>query len=196
MNRSIHMRRSSSNLVAHNAADHCHPTRSEYCRTAQNNGCDSASLLLIKDSNDNLVINNSLTDGGDGIFSAAMGPADPSCPPSPTPCPDCCHWGTDRNVYERNDVRFARALCMESTFAFDNVFKSNRATNCSIAGAWLGYSVNASLIDNDLSDSPTGVRSRCLTAPPPLAVSAGCCSGSNGCGNDTRALFFTDIVSC
>ena len=29
--------------------------------------------------------------------------------------------------------------------------------NCSIAGAWLGYSVNASLIDNDLSDSPAGV---------------------------------------
>jgi parallel beta-helix repeat protein len=153
----IHMRRSSFNLVAHNFADHCHPTRSQYCRTAQNNGCDSASLLLIKDSNDNLVANNSLTDGGDGVFSAAMGPSDEGCPPRPTPCPNCCHWGTDRNTYSHNDVRFARALCLESTFAFDNVFRSNLATNCSIAAAWLGYSVNASLIDNDLSDSPTGV---------------------------------------
>lgn len=153
----IHLRRSSFNLVHGNHADHCHPTRSDYCRTAQNNGCDSASLLLIKDSNDNIITNNSLTDGGDGIFSAAMGPADDSCPPRSTPCPNCCHWGTDRNTYAFNDVRFARALCIESTFAFDNIFRSNLATHCSIAGAWLGYSVNASLIDNDLSDSPTGV---------------------------------------
>jgi parallel beta-helix repeat protein len=124
----IHVRRSSDSLIAQNYADDCFNKVSTWCKQVQQDGCDTAALLLIKDSNDNKVFDNSLRNSGDGVFSAAQEGA--------------THWGADRNEYVRNDCSFAKHIGLEATFTEENVFLENVAAACGRYGFWLGYSRN------------------------------------------------------
>lgn len=165
----IHVHRSSNNLIAHNSADDNFNKLSDYCHQVQQDGCDTAALLLIKDSNDNLVIGNSLRNSGDGVFSAAQEGA--------------THWGADRNRYVANDCSFAKHIGLESTFSDQNEFVQNLANDAGRYGFWLGYSknvrlranqirrnalagisnesvLNALYLDNDISENKIGVELR------------------------------------
>src|SRR5262245_56268717 len=135
----IHVHRSNHCLISHNKADNCFNKTSRYCHDVQQDGCDTAALLLIKASNDNLVIGNSLRNGGDGIFSAAQESA--------------IHWGADRNVYVENDCSLAKHICMEATFTDENQFLYNVADKAGRYGVWLGYSTDAVVEGNSLREN-------------------------------------------
>ena len=99
---------------------------------------------MLKDSNDNLVTDNSLRNSGDGVFSAAQESG--------------THWGADRNRYERNDCRFSKHICFESTFSDQNEFVDNEASNAGRYGFWLGFSKNALVKKNRiLSNATAGI---------------------------------------
>jgi parallel beta-helix repeat protein len=122
----IHLRRSSDNQILSNRADRCFNKASSWCHAVQQDGCDSAALLLIKASDRNLVSGNALRDSGDGVFSAAQEGA--------------TFWGTSDNRYERNDCRFAKHIGIEATFSDRNVFERNDVSGAGRYGFWLGYS--------------------------------------------------------
>jgi len=135
----IHVHRSSNNMIAYNNADNCFNKVSTYCHNVQQDGCDTAALLLLKASHDNEVRNNSLRNSGDGVFSAAREGG--------------THWGADRNEYVQNDCSFAKHIGLESTFADANVFERNIASNAGRYGFWLGYSTNAIVRNNRIDDN-------------------------------------------
>ena len=122
----LHLHRSSDNTVESNRADRCFNKESDWCHTVQQDGCDTAALLLIKGSHRNLVRHNRLRAGGDGIFSAAQEGG--------------TLWGTDDNRYVANDCRFAKHIGIEATFSDRNVFEGNHVGAAGRYGFWLGYS--------------------------------------------------------
>ncbi len=105
----------------------------------QEAGCDTAAILVIKDSNDNLVQGNSLRNSGDGVFSAAQ--------------EGSTHWGADRNRYLSNDVSQAEHIGIESTFSDQNELINNTIQACDRYGIWLGYSKNALIRGNMTLDN-------------------------------------------
>lgn len=137
----LHLTRSSFNVIAGNTADDNYNKVSTYCHDVQQDGCDTAALLVIKASNDNLVTDNSLRNSGDGVFSAAQEGG--------------THWGADRNRYERNDGRFAKHISFESTFSDQNLFFDNEASNAGRYGFWLGFSRNAVVARNRINSNAT-----------------------------------------
>jgi parallel beta-helix repeat protein len=137
----IHVHRSSGNTIAYNKADNCFNKVSTYCHDVQQDGCDTAALLLLKASHDNSVWNNSLRNSGDGVFSAAR--------------EGSIQWGADRNEYVANDCSFAKHICLEATFADANVFERNIASNAGRYGFWLGYSTHALVRHNQINDNAT-----------------------------------------
>ena len=106
----IHIHRSSNNTVTGNRADNVNLAASTYCHDVQADACDTAGILVIKASNDNLIQGNSFKNGGDGIFSAAR--------------QGDIQFGADHNRYVGNDVSAAKHLGIEATFA-DNMFVEN-----------------------------------------------------------------------
>jgi len=122
----IHLRRSSDNQILENRCDRCFNKASSYCHTVQQDGCDSAALLLIKASDRNVVSGNALRDSGDGVFSAAQ--------------EGSTFWGTSDNRYAGNDCRFAKHIGIEATFSDRNVFERNDVSGAGRYGFWLGYS--------------------------------------------------------
>jgi parallel beta-helix repeat protein len=133
----LHLHRSSDNTVRDNVADNNHLAASTYCHDVQQDGCDTAAILVIKDSNDNLVEGNSLRNSGDGVFSGAQESA--------------VHWGADRNRYVDNDVSLAKHIGIESTFSDANELLGNLIQGCGRYGVWLGYSKNATIADNTIT---------------------------------------------
>ncbi len=149
----VHLTRSSHNVLVGNRADNCFNKVSTYCSQVQDDGCDTAALLLIKDSNHNRVAFNSLRNSGDGVFSAAQ--------------EGSVHWGADFNVYWGNDTGQAKHIGIESTFSAGNVFVENLCEDAGRYGMWLGYSTDALVRRNlirrcafagILNESTVGVR--------------------------------------
>ncbi|MEO6711738.1 MAG: right-handed parallel beta-helix repeat-containing protein, partial [Planctomycetota bacterium] len=170
----IHLHRSSHNAILHNTADHNFDHESSYCHQVQQDGCDTAALLVIKDSNDNLVVGNSLRDSGDGVFSAAQESA--------------THWGADRNVYRGNDSSQSKHIGFESTFSDQNQFLDNTADQCGRYGFWLGYSRNALVQGNKIrSNASAGISNESVLG----IVYRGNDIGSNRVGVELRAGSFT-----
>ena len=93
---------------------------------------DSTSVLIESGSNDNRLVNNDCTHGGDGIFVRVLN-----------------GWCSTGNHFEGNDCSHANNNGVEC-WAPGNVFVRNRANHCSY-GFWLGGSDRTRLIDNEAS---------------------------------------------
>jgi parallel beta-helix repeat protein len=135
----IHLHRSSNNTIVTNVADDVNLADSTFCHSEQDDGCDSAGILVIKASNDNTVRSNSFKRGGDGIFSGGR--------------ENTTHWGADRNKYIGNDVTGAKHLGIEATFADSLLVENNVVHDASRSGIWLGYSTNSIVRGNSIQRS-------------------------------------------
>jgi parallel beta-helix repeat protein len=141
----ISLLESSNNTIIGNTADNVNLDASTYCKASYNGACDTAGILVIKNSNDNVIQDNSFQNGGDGIFSAAVDP-------------NLTHYGADRNSYLHNDVSNAKAHGIEATFAVGLDIENNTASNVGIAGIWIGGSSNSMIRGNTVS----GAGSSCI----------------------------------
>ena len=128
--------RSSGNLISRNALDFC--VRG-YSHGVYNRGQDSAGLLMFEQCQDNIVIENSITHGGDGIFGFAGQEALNSE----------ALLGCNRNVFQDNDLSFAPAHGLEMTFSADNRILRNRFEGNAICGIWGGYSKGTIIEENE-----------------------------------------------
>jgi parallel beta-helix repeat protein len=96
-------------------------------------GQDSAGIAIANDAHRNVVVGNSMTYGGDGLFltdGANQGVR---------PCND--------NVFAWNDGSWSTNNAFEGTFSERNIYYKNIASD-SRYGFWLGYSSNSLVIDN------------------------------------------------
>lgn len=147
--------RSSDNVISRNAFDFC--VRG-YSHGVYNRGQDSAGILLFEQSNRNIIVENSATHGGDGLFGfagrEALGEA-----PAPSGTDETFYHGRgcNGNTIVRNDFSYAVAHGLEMTFSFDNVIVSNRFTGCGISGIWGGYSRRTLIAANRFADNSEGV---------------------------------------
>ena len=159
--------RSSRNTISRNAFDFCVRGHSE---GVYNRGQDSAGILCFEQSNDNVVVENSATHGGDCFFGfagrEALGefwmeaererlrratgkqdveallrvPADVAR--------DFSARGCNRNLLIGNDFSYSPAHGIEMTFSEDNVFARNRLVENAICGVWGGYSSGTLIAEN------------------------------------------------
>jgi parallel beta-helix repeat protein len=142
--------RSSRNTITRNALDFC--VRG-YSHGVYNRGQDSAGLLMFEQCDDNLIAENSITHGGDGIFGFGGREAIGEAPAPPDAPADFYHKRGNRgNIIARNDLSFAPAHGLEMTFSHDNIVVDNRFTGNAICGIWGGYSHNF-LIASNIFDS-------------------------------------------
>ena len=93
---------------------------------------DSTSVLIESGSNDNRLLDNDCTHGGDGIFVRVLN-----------------GWCSTGNHFEGNDCSYANNNGVEC-WAPRNVFVRNKANHCSY-GFWLGGSDQTRLIGNEAS---------------------------------------------
>ncbi|MBC7819757.1 MAG: right-handed parallel beta-helix repeat-containing protein [Planctomycetaceae bacterium] len=93
---------------------------------------DSTSVLIESGSNENRLIENDCSHGGDGIFVRVLN-----------------GWCSTGNLFESNDCSFANNNGVEC-WAPRNVFVKNKANHCSY-GFWLGGSDQSRLIGNEAS---------------------------------------------
>lgn len=137
----IQVHGSSNNTIIGNRADNVNLAASTWCHDVQADACDTAGILVIKGANDNLLQDNSFQNGGDGIFSAALGP------------PGDTLYGADRNRYIHNDVSRAKHLGIEATFADGLDVENNTVVNVGRSGIWLGGSSNSIIRGNTITGS-------------------------------------------
>lgn len=93
---------------------------------------DSTSVLMESGSNDNRLLNNDCTHGGDGIFVRVLN-----------------GWCSTGNYFEGNDCSYANNNGIEC-WAPLNIFVKNKANHCSY-GFWMGGSDKTRLIENEAS---------------------------------------------
>jgi parallel beta-helix repeat protein len=93
---------------------------------------DSTSVLIESGSNDNHLLSNDCTYGGDGIFVRVLN-----------------GWCSTGNLFEKNDCSYANNNGVEC-WAQNNVFRENKANHCSY-GFWLGGSDHTRLEGNEAS---------------------------------------------
>jgi parallel beta-helix repeat protein len=127
----IHLHQSSFNNITGNTANNVNLAASTECHNLQDDACDTAAVLVIMASNDNIIQSNTLRGGGDGIFSAALH--------------GLTHYGADRNQYISNDVSLAKHHGIEATFATSLTLTSNTINDVGRAGVWLGYSTYSTI---------------------------------------------------
>lgn len=131
----IAMWRSSRNTVTRNALDFC--VRG-YSHGVYNRGQDSAGLLMFEQCSNNVIGENSITHGGDGVFGfggkEALGEA-----PGPEGF-DHARKGCNDNLFIANDLSYAPAHGLEMTFSFGNRIIANQFVENAICGIWGGYS--------------------------------------------------------
>lgn len=122
----IRLHSSTFNLIQDNRADYV--DRERYGLESG----DAAGVLLVVGSDDNRVVGNSITHGGDGFFIGN-------------------EWGapSNRNYVYHNDGSYSPHNAFETTFSDGNVFVDNVA-NYSDYGFWLGYSYNTRVTGNDI----------------------------------------------
>ncbi len=101
---------------------------------------DSTSVLMESGSNDNRLIGNDCSHGGDGIFVRVLN-----------------GWVSTGNVFEGNDCSYANNNCVEA-WSPRNTYIRNKANHGSY-GFWLGASDQTVLIENEASYNglPTGM---------------------------------------
>ncbi|MEP6990710.1 MAG: NosD domain-containing protein [bacterium] len=135
------MYRSSWNRITHNAIDY--DVRG-YSHGFFRRGQDSAGLLMFEQSAHNVVADNSVTHGGDGLFLWAG-----------QSTMDTGEGGANDNLYARNDFSFAPTNGMEATFS-RNDFIGNRSEG-SDYGLWGGYSYGSRVIGNCFVRNRVGI---------------------------------------
>lgn len=166
------MWRSSGNVITRNAFDFC--VRG-YSHGVYNRGQDSAGILMFEQCSDNLIAENSVTHGGDGIFGfggqdalgehwlnaerarlrkelgrdnvddAVVYPADV--------IERARRNGNNRNLIINNDLSHAPAHGLEMTFSFDNRIIGNRMADNAICGIWGGYSQSTLIAGNEFIEN-------------------------------------------
>ena len=151
------MWRTSDSVVARNAFDFC--VRG-YSHEVYNRGHDSAGILLFEQCERNLLAENSVTHGGDGILGFAGREALGQVPaPLHLPDSDVARdtWyagrGNTANVFIRNDLSHAAVHGFEMTFSHQWRLEDNRLRDNGICGAWGGYSSFAVIRGNDFADN-------------------------------------------
>lgn len=139
----IAMWRSSDNIISRNALDFC--VRG-YSHGVYNRGQDSAGLLIFEQCSRNIIAENSITHGGDGIFGfggkEALGE---------TPAPEGfehARKGCNDNLIVANDLSYAPAHGLEMTFSFGNRVIANQFVENAICGIWGGYSQETLIAQN------------------------------------------------
>lgn len=139
------MWRSSRTTISRNAFDFCIRGHEE---GVYNRGQDSAGILMFEQCNDNIVVENSCTHSGDGIFAFGGREAIGQVPPLPGAEIDYADAGCNDNVFLRNDLSFCSAHGYEMTFSERNLFARNRLEGNGICGVWGGYSSDSRYVDN------------------------------------------------
>jgi len=144
------MWRSSQNVITRNAFDFC--VRG-YSHMIYNRGQDSAGILMFEQCNKNIIAENSVTHGGDGVFGfagrEALGEAPPREGMSEAELIDFCKArGNNENLLINNDFSYAPAHGIEMTFSFNNRFIRNRMVDNAICGIWGGFSQSTLIADN------------------------------------------------
>ena len=151
------MWRTNDSVVSRNAFDFC---IRGYSHEVYNRGHDSAGILLFEQCQRNLVVENSVTHGGDGIFGfagrEALGQVPPPTQSSGTNAvPDTWHAGRGNtaNVFIGNDLSHAAAHGFEMTFSREWRLEANRLRDNGICGVWAGYSSLAVIRGNEFADN-------------------------------------------
>ena len=137
----IGLYRSSDDTIVHNRIDY--DVRG-YSHRFYSRGQDSAGLLVYEQSCRNVVADNSLTHGGDGVFLWAG-----------QTTMDSGSGGANDNVFSGNDVSYATANGIEATFS-RNTITGNRLWG-SEYGVWGGYSFVTRIDSNDFRGNRTGI---------------------------------------
>ncbi len=148
--------RSSDNIISRNAFDFC---IRGYSHKVYNRGQDSAGLLMFEQCSGNIITENSITHGGDGIFAfsgqEALGAIPP--PANANINDDNIEWyrgrGNSGNIFMNNDLSYAAAHGLELTFAFNNTIAQNRMVENAICGIWGGYSKATTIVKNTFKDN-------------------------------------------
>lgn len=148
--------RSSNNIISRNAFDFC---IRGYSHGVYNRGQDSAGLLMFEQCSGNVITENSITHGGDGIFAfsgrEALGEKVP--PKSANVTDENIEWyrgrGNSGNIFLGNDLSYAAAHGLELTFAFNNTIAQNRMVSNAICGIWGGYSKATTIVKNTFKDN-------------------------------------------
>jgi parallel beta-helix repeat protein len=141
--------RSSRNVISRNACDFC--VRG-YSHGVYNRGQDSAGILIFEQCGDNLIVENSATHGGDGVFGFAGREALGEAPP-PDDDFDCARRGCNDNTFVGNDFSYAAAHGIEMTFSFGNRIEDNRVVGNAICGVWAGYCQDTLIVYNEFADN-------------------------------------------
>ncbi len=153
--------------ITRNALDFC---IRGYSHGVYNRGQDSAGLLMFEQCSDNLIAENSITHGGDGIFAfagrEALGEAwmeaernrlrqetgeqdvDAQIKVSEEVLKRHTRKGNNGNRFIANDLSYAAAHGLELTFSFDNRILGNRLAGNAICGIWGGYSQDSEIRGN------------------------------------------------
>ncbi|HEX9794090.1 MAG TPA: right-handed parallel beta-helix repeat-containing protein [Planctomycetota bacterium] len=138
--------RSSRNTISRNAFDFC--VRG-YSHGVYNRGQDSAGILCFEQCSGNVIVENSVTHGGDGFFGFAGREALADTGEHPA------DWyrrrGNNDNLLAGNDFSYAPAHGIEMTFSFGNVFARNRLVGNAICGVWGGYSQDTRILENEFA---------------------------------------------
>lgn len=138
------MWRCEKSIISRNAFDFC--VRG-YSHGVYNRGQDSAGILFFEQNNDNLIVENSATHGGDGFFGfggrEALGET-----PAPTADFSYAARGNRGNLIANNDFSYAVAHGIELTFSFRNRIVGNRLVGNAICGIWGGYSQDTLIAGN------------------------------------------------
>ena len=143
--------RSNGNTITRNAFDFC---IRGYSHRVYNRGQDSAGILMFEQCSRNVIAENSVTHGGDGLFghagSEALGQAKPQTK-KPTQNFDYRRRGNNDNVIVANDFSYAAAHGLEMTFCFGNRIFGNRFAENAICGIWGGYSQDTEIDHNEFT---------------------------------------------
>ena len=127
--------RCSRNLISRNAFDFC--VRG-YSHGVYNRGQDSAGILMFEQNNENVIVENSATHCGDGLFG--FGGTESLAGTGRT--------GNNRNLIMGNDFSYAAAHGIEMTFSFENRIIDNVLIGNAICGIWGGYSQDTVIAGN------------------------------------------------
>lgn len=164
--------RSSNNIISRNAFDFC---IRGYSHGVYNRGQDSAGLLMFEQCSGNIIVENSITHGGDGIFAfsgrEALGEiwmeserqrlrkqtgkheVDDLIVIPDNILKQSRGRGNNRNIFLGNDLSYAAAHGLELTFAFNNTIAQNRMVSNAICGIWGGYSKATTIVKNTFKDN-------------------------------------------
>lgn len=133
--------RSSWNRIGYNSIDY--DVRG-YSHGFFRRGQDSAGLLMYEQSSHNIVVSNSVTHGGDGLFLWAG-----------QSTMDTGQGGANDNLFAGNNFSYAPTNGMEATFS-RNDFIGNIIAG-SDHGLWGGYSFNSRVIGNCFTRNRIGI---------------------------------------